>query len=211
MTRIHPITGAVLVRGMRAIALRFGNQTRVVDVPGWYAVEDLTGEHGLHDAGDMRVSDQALADMKADGISRAADNEPVGGSAMIRPSWALRVARLEAIMAEAMLDPTTADLLGAPVLDSWRIVVSPLGFTALRGDLMENGAWTGAEIYTTPLLRLEQSEGWARTFSALYRLNAPAPDAALPSDEKSKLAIDRNRKLIPTRPWMFEPPDWSRR
>jgi len=120
-----------------------------------------------------------------------------------------RLDRLEAMMAEGMLDPTPGELLTARVLGRWRVVVSPFGFTAIRGDLMENGVWTGAEIYTTPLLRLEQGLGWARTFSALYRLDLPAPGAVIPPDEELRRLIHINRSLIPAQSWALEPPDWS--
>ena len=56
MTRTHPVSGAVLVRGARLITLRFRNISTVLDMPGWYADDDLTGENGLHDPEDMRVS-----------------------------------------------------------------------------------------------------------------------------------------------------------
>lgn len=59
------------------------------------------------------------------------------GSTMTRPGMTERLARLEAIMAEGMLDPTTGELLTARVLGRWRVVVSPFGFTAIWGDLME--------------------------------------------------------------------------
>lgn len=130
---------------------------------------------------------------------------------MTRPGMTKRLARLEAIMAEGMLDPTPGELLNARVLGRWRIVVSPIGFTAIRGDLMENGVWTGAEIYTTPLLRLELDQGWVRTFSAIYLLSGAEPGEDVLVDEEMRRAIERNRELIPARPWMFEPPDWSRR
>lgn len=46
-------------------------------MPGWYAVDDLTGENGLHDPEDMRVSDHALAEMTA-GIGHAEDGDQTG-------------------------------------------------------------------------------------------------------------------------------------
>jgi len=79
MTPTHPVTGAVLVRGTRLITIRFRNISRVIDMPGWYADDDLTGENGLHDPEDMRVSDQALAEMVA-GIGHAEDGDQTGGA-----------------------------------------------------------------------------------------------------------------------------------
>ncbi len=79
MTRTHPITGVVLVRGTRAITLRFRNISRVIDMPGWYADDDFTGENGLHDPEDMRVSDHALTEMIA-GTGHAEDGDRSGGA-----------------------------------------------------------------------------------------------------------------------------------
>ena len=64
-TRRHPETGAILVRGTRRVMLSFRAQREVVDLPGWYPVDDPSAENGLHDARDMRVSDRAITMMKA--------------------------------------------------------------------------------------------------------------------------------------------------
>lgn len=69
-----------------------------------------------------------------------------------------RPAHLEAILADGMLDPTPANLLAARVLVRWRIVVSPSGFTGLRGDLLKNGVWTGRK--STP----HRCFGWSRAW-----------------------------------------------
>ncbi len=63
--RIHPETGQVLVRGLRRITIAHAGQSKDIDMPGWYAADDPTGDSGLHDARDMRVSDRALVELKA--------------------------------------------------------------------------------------------------------------------------------------------------
>ena len=131
------------------------------------------------------------------------------------PNIAARLARLEALVEKAKLDPTPEELFDAPTLGHWRIIENPFGFTVLEGNVAAHpvlrGDLRGLSIYTSPLLRLELGLGWARTFSRFYRLSEPKPGRILLSDEDLARAIERNRQLIPTRPWMFEPPDWSRR
>lgn len=63
--RIHPETGQKLVRGKRLMVLRYKDMEEKVEIPGWYADDDSAGKSGLHDAGDMRVSDRALNRMKS--------------------------------------------------------------------------------------------------------------------------------------------------
>lgn len=193
MTRIHPVTGAILVRGVRPLTLSFGDQNRVIEMPGWYADDDLTGEYGLHDPEDMQFSDRVVSDF-------------VGGISMAK-----RLARLEGLMDEAMREPTPTQLEAALLIHPWQIYENRLGFTVLIGKVSMRSGLTGAEIRTSPLLRLEMHQGWARTFEASYRLGAYVADRMGPSDAEIQRAIDRNRQLIPTRPWRFEPPDSSRR
>jgi len=64
-TRVHPETGAILVRGVRTVVLTFRSQSEAVEMPGWYPVGDTTADHGVHEAKDMQVSDRAINTMKA--------------------------------------------------------------------------------------------------------------------------------------------------
>lgn len=63
--RFHPETGAELARGIRPVRLSFKSQSMVVDMPGWYARDDETGDDGLFDKEGMLVSDRAVNFMKA--------------------------------------------------------------------------------------------------------------------------------------------------
>lgn len=63
--RFHPETGIELVRGVRTVRLSFKSQSEMVEMPGWYAKDDTTGESGLFDKKDMLVSDRAINLMKA--------------------------------------------------------------------------------------------------------------------------------------------------
>lgn len=74
-TQSHPVTGATLIRGTRPRALSVGTWRLTIDMPGWYAIDDLTGEHGLHDANDMQFSDAAIIRLKN---QRAGHNERHG-------------------------------------------------------------------------------------------------------------------------------------
>lgn len=64
-TRVHPETGATLVRGVRTVTLTFGAQSETIEMPGWYPADDSTAVQGVHDAKDMQVSDRAINTMKA--------------------------------------------------------------------------------------------------------------------------------------------------
>lgn len=64
-TRVHPETGATLVRGVRPVTLTFRSQKETIDLPGWYPADDPTADQGLYDARDMQVSDRAINVMKA--------------------------------------------------------------------------------------------------------------------------------------------------
>ena len=63
--RIHSETGQRLVRSKRSMTLRYKGMKEKVEMPGWYAEDDITGESGSHDARDMRVSDRAINRMKS--------------------------------------------------------------------------------------------------------------------------------------------------
>lgn len=65
MSRKHPVSGKDLLRGEREITLTFRGQMMRVMMPGWYAADDLTGDDGLHDPADMKISDRALNSLKA--------------------------------------------------------------------------------------------------------------------------------------------------
>lgn len=147
--------------------------------------------------------------MKALGHSEPQD--PCGSGTTARPGWPARLARLDAIIAAGPLEATATELMNALVLRDWRIVTDTLGFTGLLGKILRDGVQTGATIYTSPLLRLDLRQGWARAFSTVYRIDAHVPGLPLLSDEELRLAIARNIALIPVHPWNFEPAHWSTR
>lgn len=62
--RICPETGAVLTRGVRPMTLSYRGRSIVIDMPGWYADDDVTDS--VHSGGDMKVSDRALHRLKAE-------------------------------------------------------------------------------------------------------------------------------------------------
>lgn len=62
-TRIHPETGEVLRRGVRAETVRYASLSRIVDVPGWYPEGD--GD-GLHDGADLAESDRVYRELRAE-------------------------------------------------------------------------------------------------------------------------------------------------
>ena len=67
-----PETGAPMVRGVRRRTIRYKGLTTLIDLPGWYC--DASGE-SIHSRVDMRVSDRALADLKAQAEGAVAPSE----------------------------------------------------------------------------------------------------------------------------------------
>ena len=61
--RICPETGAVMQRGVRPMTLCYKGRSIVIDMPGWYADDDVTDS--IHSGEDMKVSDRALHRLKA--------------------------------------------------------------------------------------------------------------------------------------------------
>lgn len=61
-TKICPDTGKVLERGYRKIVLEYKGLKKEVNMPGWYA-EGC--DEGIHSSQDMKVSDRALTELKA--------------------------------------------------------------------------------------------------------------------------------------------------
>ena len=64
-TRLHPETGATLVRGVRTTTIRYRAQIETVELPGWYPAGDPSADQGVHNGVDLRVSDRALNAMRA--------------------------------------------------------------------------------------------------------------------------------------------------
>lgn len=61
-TRIHPETGEILRRDVRAIEFSYKGEKIFVDMPGWYPAE---GDDGIFTHEDMKISDQALRILKS--------------------------------------------------------------------------------------------------------------------------------------------------
>jgi HTH-type transcriptional regulator/antitoxin MqsA len=59
---IHPETGARLRRDVRPVTLTYKGQSITVDMPGWYPEGS---DEGILTGEDMKVSDRALARLKA--------------------------------------------------------------------------------------------------------------------------------------------------
>lgn len=60
-TRVHPETGRVLHRGVRAQTVRVGSMSRIVEVPGWYPDDD---SDSIHSGADLKVSDEAFRELR---------------------------------------------------------------------------------------------------------------------------------------------------
>ena len=61
-TRIHPETGEILRRDVRAIEFSYKGEKIFVDMPGWYPEN---GDDGIFTHEDMKISDQALRMLKS--------------------------------------------------------------------------------------------------------------------------------------------------
>lgn len=62
-TRLHPVTGKTLRRGVRPQTVTFGSLTRTVQTPGWYPDDD---SDSIHSGADLAVSEQAVLALKAE-------------------------------------------------------------------------------------------------------------------------------------------------
>jgi len=60
-TRVHPETGKVLRRCVRAQTVSFGSMSRIVDVQGWYPDDD---SDSIHSGGDLKTSDEAFRELR---------------------------------------------------------------------------------------------------------------------------------------------------
>ncbi len=61
-TRIHPITGELLTRGVRTATLTYRGLSEDVELPGWYPVGD---SDSIHTGADLRASEEAIKRMRA--------------------------------------------------------------------------------------------------------------------------------------------------
>ena len=59
---IHPETGEILRRDVRAVEYEYKGEKITVDMPGWYPAE---GNDGICSMDDMKVAGKALAILKA--------------------------------------------------------------------------------------------------------------------------------------------------
>lgn len=71
-TRIHPETGEILTRGVRTETLTYKGFSMTFDMPGWYPEGS---NEGVHDGEDMKVSDRALHQLKAQATSLLSPEE----------------------------------------------------------------------------------------------------------------------------------------
>jgi HTH-type transcriptional regulator/antitoxin MqsA len=62
-TRIHPVTGKTLQRGVRSQMVTYGSLSRIVETPGWYPEDD---SDSIHSGADLAVSEQAFQTLKAE-------------------------------------------------------------------------------------------------------------------------------------------------
>lgn len=71
-----PETGLPMVRDVRPDVVTYKGRTRAIQMPGWYC--DASGE-SIHTREDMKVSDRALAELKAEvlGVASPSDFERV--------------------------------------------------------------------------------------------------------------------------------------
>lgn len=61
-TRIHPITGKTLARGVRSQVVAFGSLSKVIDVPGWYPDDD---SDAVHSGRDLAQWEKTLQELRA--------------------------------------------------------------------------------------------------------------------------------------------------
>jgi HTH-type transcriptional regulator / antitoxin MqsA len=60
-TRIHPVTGKELSRGVRVQTVSFGVLSKDVEVPGWYPNDD---SDSIHSGADLEAKEAALMELR---------------------------------------------------------------------------------------------------------------------------------------------------
>lgn len=62
-TRIHPVTGETLTRGVRTETVRYGDRSEEVEVPGWYPEGD--GD-SIHTGADLEAAEASGKRLKGE-------------------------------------------------------------------------------------------------------------------------------------------------
>lgn len=60
-TRVHPVTGKRLTRGVRPQTVTFGSLSQAVDVPGWYPDDD---SDSVHSGADLSGKEEAFKQLR---------------------------------------------------------------------------------------------------------------------------------------------------
>jgi hypothetical protein len=88
-----------------------------------------------------------------------------------------RPTTVQAVLDRVGIDPTEGALAAAPFLDAWDVVRDAFDYTILYGRVVGHPILKGPAIRTSPLLRLNVTAGWARSYSRFYRLGAQLSEA----------------------------------
>jgi hypothetical protein len=63
-TRLCPVTGIMLHRGIRQVEVCHKGKSTIVELPGWYAPDDAEGAESIHTGADLLVKEDAIRKME---------------------------------------------------------------------------------------------------------------------------------------------------
>lgn len=66
-TKVHPVTGETLRRGVRTEMVSYGDRSEIVRVPGWHPVGEGDGVHTGADLEEENATWKRLKDAKRNG------------------------------------------------------------------------------------------------------------------------------------------------
>ncbi len=84
------------------------------------------------------------------------------------------LARVMIAIRAAEARPSVAEIAEAPLLEGWRVLISPQGTPVIWGQVSGHPRLDDTMISTSRLIALNQRAGWARSMSRFFRLGTPA-------------------------------------
>ena len=89
------------------------------------------------------------------------------------PELKHHLARVMIAIRAAEARPSVAEIAEAPILERWRVLISPQGTPVIWGQVSGHPRLDDTMISTSRLIALNQRAGWARSISRWFRLGKP--------------------------------------
>lgn len=89
------------------------------------------------------------------------------------PELKHHLARVMIAIRAAEARPSVAEIAAAPILERWRVLISPQGTPVIWGQVSGHPRLGETMISTSRLIAINQRAGWARSMSRFFRLGTP--------------------------------------